>query len=217
MNIEIINSLYAYFETLYNLNRKLIEICGIDIMNSKHSIILENKIFEIIQDIPRLIPYIKKKRKLLIKNEDGLIEFSNAISYIEKAYNDILQNNYGVLFQIKDIRNNFEHKMHGVKIVGETSYDKSVVELIFNLKIRNKGIEEVVDYGVDLIDIINVVKDINILFAQLQKETIEFIEKDVELKKYYNYKRIKRFTFFDFNKIYDNELLNTIGRILLDF
>lgn len=217
MNIEIINSLYAYFETLYNLNRKLITICGIDIMNNRHSIILENKILEIIQDIPRLIPYTKKKGKIEIDNNDGLIEFSDEILYIKKSYDDILQKNYGVLMQIKDVRNKYEHKMHGIKIVGKTSYDKSVIELIFNLKVRNNGVEEEVDYGVDLIDIINLVKHINLLFGQLQRETIEFVEKDEELKKYYNYKRISRFTFLDFNKIYDNEILNIIGRVLLDF
>ena len=34
MNKEIAKSLYGYFETLYNINKKLIELCGVNILST---------------------------------------------------------------------------------------------------------------------------------------------------------------------------------------
>ena len=33
MTIEIANALFGYLETLYNLNQKLVKLCGIDVID----------------------------------------------------------------------------------------------------------------------------------------------------------------------------------------
>lgn len=217
MDLEVINALYGYFETLYKLNRKLIEICGVDVLNERHNILLENKILEIIQDIPRLIPYGKKKGNLFIENTDGLIEFSDKLTYIKVEYENILKRNYKTLLQIKDIRNKYEHKIHGAKITGTGSGTTELFDLTFHLMIRNNGIEEEVDYIIYSNDIIKLIKDLNNLFAIIQNQVLEFLDLDENYKEYYYYKRLSRFTFLDFNNVYDNIILRTIGKILLDF
>ena len=55
MNVEIANALFGYFATLYHLNQKLIQLCGIDVIDDFEN--GEGYILEIIQNIPRLIPY----------------------------------------------------------------------------------------------------------------------------------------------------------------
>lgn len=65
-----------------------------DILNEKHNILLENKVLEIIQDVPRIIPYRKSNGKLFIDKADGLIEFSDKLTYIQSEYKKILKNNY---------------------------------------------------------------------------------------------------------------------------
>jgi len=217
MDLAVINSLYGYFETLYNLNRKMLQICGVDILNERHNILLENKILEIIQDIPRLIPYGKKKGNLFIENNDGLIEFSDKLIYIQVEYEEILKRNYNTLLQIKDIRNQYEHKIHGAKITGTGSGTTELFDLTFHLKVRNNGVEEEVDYILYSSDIIKLIKDLNNLFAKIQSEVLEFIDFNKDFKEYYYYKRLSRFSFVDFNNVYDNTILRTIGKILLDF
>ena len=64
MDIEIANSLFGYFETLYKLNQKLIKLCGTDVIEKyEHS---HKAILDIIQDIPRLIPYFYNKNSAKI-------------------------------------------------------------------------------------------------------------------------------------------------------
>lgn len=62
MTKEIANALFGYFETLYNLNQKLVKLCGIDVINDFES--GEKDILDMIQDVPRIIPYsLNKKRR----------------------------------------------------------------------------------------------------------------------------------------------------------
>lgn len=70
MTIEIANALFGYLETLYNLNQKLVKLCGIDVIDDFES--GEKDILDIIQDIPRIIPYSfnKKTHELTIEEWD---------------------------------------------------------------------------------------------------------------------------------------------------
>ena len=54
MTVEIANALFGYLETLYNLNQKLVKLCGIDVIDDFES--GEKEILDIIQDVPRIIP-----------------------------------------------------------------------------------------------------------------------------------------------------------------
>ena len=56
MTSEITNALFGYFETLYDLNRNLITLCGVDVIDNSGQ--YERYIADIIQAIPRLVPYV---------------------------------------------------------------------------------------------------------------------------------------------------------------
>ena len=115
MTIEIANALFGYLETLYNLNQKLVKLCGIDVIDDFEG--GEKDILDIIQDVPRIIPYSfnKKTKKLEFKDRNGLLEYQDSILYLKDDYDRILSENYGFLDKIRKIRNKYEHKMHGVK------------------------------------------------------------------------------------------------------
>ena len=49
MTIEIANALFGYLETLYNLNQKLVKLCGIDVIDDFES--GEKDILDMIQDV----------------------------------------------------------------------------------------------------------------------------------------------------------------------
>ena len=62
MTKEIANALFGYLETLYNLNQKLVKLCGIDVINDFES--GEKDILDMIQDVPRIIPCsLNRKRR----------------------------------------------------------------------------------------------------------------------------------------------------------
>lgn len=112
MTVEIANALFGYLETLYNLNQKLVKLCGIDVIDDFES--GEKEILDIIQDVPRIIPYSfnKKTQTLILKDRDGLLEYKDNISYLKEDYEKILFDNYEFLDKIRKIRNKYEHNAH---------------------------------------------------------------------------------------------------------
>lgn len=86
MNSIITNSLIGYFKTLYILNQNLIKLCGVDAID--HSQVMSECIYDIIQDIPRLIPYVysDRVRGLELGEKDGLLEFSDEILHFKLLY-----------------------------------------------------------------------------------------------------------------------------------
>ena len=131
MTIEIANALFGYLETLYNLNQKLVKLCGIDVIDDFES--GEKDILDMIQDVPRIIPYSfnKKIQKLEFKERDGLLEYQDNILYLKDDYEQILLENYDFLDKIRKIRNKYEHKMHGVKHKSSGSGSLSLFDYTF--------------------------------------------------------------------------------------
>lgn len=208
MNTEIASALFGYLETLYNLNRNLIKLCGIDIMNDFDN--SDKKVLDIIQDIPRIIPYScnKSTSKLEFNQRDGLLEYINEISYLKSDYEIILNKNYDFLDKIRKIRNKYEHKMHGIKHQSSGSGSMSLFEFEFDVE------GELIKIHSD--SFIELVKSVNQLFSKIVKDIRKYAC-DNGKEDYSYYKRITRFDFLDFNKIYDNELLRTIGVLSKDF
>ena len=79
MNIEIANAMSGYFETLYEMNKNLIRLCGAEIFYYRFSE-LKKVTLDIIQDVPRLIPYSydNKKQDLISAVENVFFKFSKS-------------------------------------------------------------------------------------------------------------------------------------------
>ena len=206
MNIEIANSLSGYIETLYILNQKLIKLCGTNV-SIKYEF-SHKEILDILQDIPRLVPYSITNGVLKCINSDGLLEYRENISYLYFDYNKILENNYEILDKIRKIRNKYEHKMHEIKRTFSASGKYCYFE--FNFKIKHETIK------IEANELINLLKQINILFAKLIKDIKNCISDEDKIN-YPYYNRITRFNFEDFNKIYDSKLLWIVGNCMIDF
>ena len=206
MNIEIASSLSGYIETLYNLNQKLIKLCGTNV-SLKYEF-SHKEILDIIQDIPRLVPYSNNDGILECSNSDGLLEYRKEIPYIIGDYNEILKNNYNILNKIRKIRNKYEHKMHEIKRRSSISGKYSYFEFVF--KVKNEIIK------IEAKELVDLLKQLNVLFSKLIKDIKKNISDEDKIRHPY-YKRITRFDFENFNKIYNSELLWIIGNCMLDF
>lgn len=208
MNREIANAVSGYVETLYHINQSLIKLCGLDVTSEFDD--GSKLVLDIIQDIPRLIPYSynRKNNRLYYENRDGLLEYRNEIDYLVEMYNDILEDNYEFLYRIKKIRNKYEHKMHGAKHIASGNGSFSLFDFSFEV---SDGLIEV-----SAAEFIKTIKSLNDLFSNIVEEIRVFANEN-SLTDYLYYKRITRFNFNDFNKLYDSDLIKIIGKTMSDF
>lgn len=208
MTVEIANTLFGYLETLYNLNQKLVKLCGIDVIDDFES--GEKEILDIIQDVPRIIPYSfnKKTQTLILKDRDGLLEYKDNISYLKEDYEKILSDNYEFLDKIRKIRNKYEHKMHGVKHKSSGSGSFSLFDYTF--MVGDESME--ITAG----SFIKLIKSVNNLFSKIVLDISKYAYENKK-EDYLYYRRITRFDFKDFNKIYDNDILRIVGKIMKKF
>lgn len=208
MTVETANALCRYFETLYGLNQKLFVLCGADVYDRASE--YEQLIDEVVMSVPRLVPYSfnKKTSTYEITQADGLMKFSNDIPFLSKDYEDILQKHKDCLEKVKTVRNKLEHEMHGAEIVASSSGNISFYFVIYSIS------EQRIKLGV--LEIIDFVKDMNILFSKLQKLAKQFAY-DNKYNDHPYFRRLSRFDFADFNRIFESDLLYFFGKALQPF
>jgi len=209
MTPKSINASSGYFETLYNLNRDLITLCGLDVIDNsgQYEVYIKN----VLQAVPRLIPYVydKGNEKYFIDSRDGLLEFSDQLPFLKDRYETILRDHLSFLAKVKKIRNKYEHKMHGARLVaGGSMSGRAAFDMTY----------EVGDQKIDLTanEFIRFTKDINSLFSDIQKEVDHFAF-EVDESNHPYYRRLLRYDFRDFNKLYENPMLHLFGKALFPF
>ena len=207
MTTITIDALGRYFETLYCLNQNLIVLCGTDIFI--HSGEQERRMDEIIIAIPRLIPYgfNKKSGMYEIKKTDGLMNFAEDITFLSEGYESVFSKHKDFLEKVIKIRNKLEHEMHGARITSSYS-GTSLFSITYDV-----AKTEICIFAEELIEF---TKDLNILFSRIQEQAKQFIVKH-EYTTHPYCCRLIRFNCFDFNKIYESNLLQTFGKALLPF
>lgn len=209
MNLEIANALYGYFETLYFINQNLIRLCGAEIYYYK-TVDYEKLTLDIIQDIPRIVPYSynNKKRDLILDNRNGLLEYQSEIQYLQQDYQIILITHKNVLNKVRKIRNKYEHKMHDVKYKASGSGTSSLFDIEFNVDDE--------DIEIHIGELIKIIKDVNILFSKIAQEVSAYAYENGK-QDYAYYERLCRFDFKDFNDIYESNILRKIGKVINKF
>jgi len=206
MNQEIAYSLLEYIESLDDTNKNLLRACGAE-LHGHASHTLRKVIFNIVQEIPRLIPYgfDQKNHVQIITKRDGLMEYRRQIDYLESDYEQLLHNNYDFLDKIRRIRNTYEHQMHKNKLSSSGSGNLHLFDIQF--KVDNAPVSVCAD------DFINLMKELNILFAKLVGD-INTYAQATDQAHHYLYRRAGNIDFLDFNTIYDSDLLHKIGKMM---
>jgi len=208
MNHTIIDALFRYFETLYNLNQHLIVLCGTNSFD--HMPEQECHIDEVIMNIPRLIPYKFKKNsdKITLINSDGLMRFSSDIPTLTDDYESILKNHNSFLIKVKRVRNKLEHEIDNAKIVISESSPSALFSVTYKVD------ESEIDLCAE--ELIEFVKNLNIMFSKIQKYTSQFAcQEDLQNHPYFH--RLTKYDFTNFNRIYESDLLYVFGQAMLPF
>lgn len=178
MREKNIEKIYTYFEILKNINlsfRKLI----------KYNLKIEEKedLFYIISgEILRLFPfkikYDENNNFLYELENDGIMLLKEEIKDLNDIYKNILEKHYTILFQIKTIRNKYEHEPHNIKCVCFMN-GKIYTEAIFKYKEKNLTL--------NTLDLYEFIFDINNEFKKIKNE-IQTITKENKLRNYkYNF------------------------------
>ena len=145
---------------------------------------------------------------MILKDRDGLLEYKDNISYLKEDYEKILSDNYEFLDKIRKIRNKYEHKMHGVKHKSSGSGSFSLFDYTF--MVGDESME--ITAG----SFIKLIKSVNNLFSKIVLDISKYAYENKK-EDYLYYRRITRFDFKDFNKIYDNDILRIVGKIMKKF
>ena len=203
MNPEIINSIYKYIVVLYENNQRLVKIFGIDAIDAITD--GSKDILNLIQDVPRLIPYSysdEKKEVYLIK-KDGLLQYKKELPDLKKEYQTVLEKNAKCLEKIKTIRNKYEHTLHNVRSQSCFKGNDSWFE--YGFKVKDKG------YRIESKELIQLFKNLNELYDGLIKQIMKYV---YENKLNDTYGSLSRIDLLGFNKIYDSGLLHEIGKAI---
>lgn len=208
MTTDIANSLYGYFETLYSVNQRLIKLCGVDVIDNFES--SDKEVLNIIQDIPRLIPYYfnKDKKFLELNKRYGLMEYASNIEYLKNDYQKILNDNNNFLDKVRLIRNKYEHQLHDVRHNASGSGSNTLFD--FEFTVDDKEIY------IDSNEFIELIKPLNVLFSKLAKDISKFAYENGK-KDYSYYRRLTKFDFADFNKVYESNILRIFGKTIREF
>ncbi len=208
MDVKIANAVGGYLETLYDVNVKLIKLCGIDIMSSYEN--NERLVLDIVQDIFRLFPYKydRKKKLLALDYSGGLLEFKDAFEFLKNDFLDILKTNDELLNSIRQIRNKYEHKMHAVRIIGQGSGSLSLFDFDFVI--------DEIHFSLYAGSLIALLTQLNSVYLKIQRE-VAFFARDNGKTDYAYYRRLTRFDFDDFSKIYQDNNLRLIGKLMHTF
>ena len=210
MTIQIANALYRYFEALYELNQNILVLCGVDVLDNCEQ--YEKHVESVIQLIPRLVPYVRSAGVYKISSRDGLLEFSNEIPFLNDDYQQLLKKHYDFLITVKTIRNKLEHRMHGATVSSSGSGSAILFEI--NYKIEDPGEEKMLRITAGAL--ISFAKEINIMFSKIQTLVDGFAYENQKTD-YAYYRRLVKYDFCNFNKLYESNLLREFGKAMLSF
>ena len=208
MNRKIANALYGYFESLYNLNRNIITLCGASFAENygRFESVVNDSVFA----IPRLVPYAfdKSSMQYYIDKNDGLMEYAGEIDFLESDYNDILENHLDFLRKIKQIRNKLEHRMHAAELTSTGSGSILLFEFVYRVKDE--------EFYIRAGEMIRFTMQMNEMFSRIQELLQQYMYE--EGKQYYvYYNRLVRYDFAYFNLVYKSDLIRKVGGMLLPF
>lgn len=159
---KVIEDLIVYFEINQLLNKSLIEMYTISILNkdsfSKFNVNMDEFSTRLFQIIP-----INQNSKITLDRNSGILLISDAMKLHDftDEFNTIIELYFETISGLKKFRNKMQHEPHNINI---NSLNGTNEEFGIMFEYKNNS------YEIDSNDIKNIVMKINILFCDLVKK-----------------------------------------------
>lgn len=214
MNIEIANALSIYFETLFELNQKLLIVCG----KGNENFEKDKTLLDVLHDIPRMIPFsrAKEKKEVCIQNRNGLLSYRDEIKYLKPDYESIINDHQDILMKVNLVRNKAEHNMHLATVQALVWNFSHSYDFTYDLSSDISPNEDRKIVSISSDELIDLIKSLNLLFSRLQNDVKIWARQNGLTNDHY-YSKISSFDFNDFNKIYDSKLFWVVGKVLAGY
>ena len=209
---DFVGNLYVYCEELYNTNKKLIELVGLDCINNAPQ--MESIFLFLSCSLMRLVPCNRqnKEKKLALSWEDGILPFKNELSFLENDYNQLFCSHNVLLETIKDVRNKIEHCPH--KLDFQSSDSGTQILPIIRFKLQG----EAKNWQLNSEDIVSLIKNLNEIFDKIIKELRAYVFTHYpEKQSHPYYQRLCKLDYRRFNHLLESPLLRDISKLMQDF
>ncbi len=215
------NGIAIYCEWLYEVNKKIIELTGLDCINDR--IKMEKLFLEISSNIMKLVPCKTdmKNRKAEQTRKDGILDFTSELDFLQDDYDDLFNKYNRALYKIKIIRNKYEHIPHKLKMMNSSSGSTSYPNVTFTYDNGRKNIyiyDKDYNYDVKTEEFIEIVNLLNTTFNKIINELKKFRETNDE--KYGDHPFLVKYTAINyeiFNRLFKCNLLSDIGKAMKSF
>lgn len=187
------NGIYPYFRMLKRLNELIIILT-----NNNYNIELqEDYFFEFTNEFMRILPYkvSKEKNEIELQKDDGIMLLKKYFLFLEKDYDNILNNNFAILNEIIKIRNKFIHEPHNIKCVCST-WGRKTSQVIFKYKSEF--------FELDTDRLIKIIAALNITFGKIKDMFFEKVNELEEKDKDHPYiLNVSKYDFNSYNRKYE--------------
>lgn len=167
-----------YFDYLVKANSYLFQLIGLN--GKQKSYCREKKYLEIFDLITKIIPISAslKEQKAIIRDIDkksGIFELiGNDLPEINKKYDEIIEKYNKELFNIKMIRNKFEHCPHCILTSSNVSIGHwSSLSMTFKTSGKQINYDNIEYYECNAEDLKNIIYELNSIFSILQDKIRE--------------------------------------------
>lgn len=202
MNLEKLKQLHPYIETSYFINTEFINYLGFDYQRKPEQTI--ESLLKSISEVSRVLPLKSTRDRVYLLEDEGILYFSDEFSELFVKLKQLVVRHESTLFKIKQIRNRYEHQMHDIFDTESLAHS-----ITFNVEDDNS----VKQITLSSTEIIQFLIDFNKVISYIQ-ESLKFDDfpnnREFVLK-------FKKFNFLDFNKIYTDNNLLIIAKLMHTF
>ena len=205
-------NLYIYCEELYNTNKNLIELIGLDCID--HILQMESIFLRISCSLMKLIPCNRrnKEKELALVPKDGVLLFQTELSFLRGDYDQLLTSHCALLGTLKDVRDKTEHCPHKLEFMRAGSGTTILPRICFGFQ------GEETECQLYSEDIVKLIIDLNKIFDKIVGELRTYISTyHSEEQSHPYYRKLSRLDYGRFTRLLESSLLLDISKSMQSF
>jgi len=211
---DFAGNLSVYFEELYNTNKNLIELVGLDCIDNYSK--MESLFLSISNSLMRLFPckIDRSSNSLQLQKNDGVLALKDNLCFLLNDYQTLLNKHNDLLNSIRKIRNKAEHTPHRLSVRSTDSGTHTHPRIRFAYYGNGDNKEWSLNASALILLIVDLNKMFDKILGNLQAH-IRTNHSDREDHPYYQ--RLFRLEYERFNRLLESPLLYDISKSMQNY